>query len=80
MKEQRDYWSGSPDTEQASGWNTIKSGTYWKHNKTSKWILVIEKPTHKMGSVTLRHGSGKVTTKQNHYFLGEYSLIPINHT
>ena len=53
----------------------IAKASKWKHKKTGKIVTVLYKPYNKWTVVYLMHISGRVTTKQQHYFLYDYELI-----
>ncbi len=46
------------------------SGGEWFHNKTGKKVKVLG---HQGYLVKLLHKSGRITYKQDHYFIGDYS-------
>ena len=53
----------------------VKNGSNWKHKKTGKVVIVLKTPLSKYEKVKLLHGSGRVTTKEQHYFLYDYGKI-----
>lgn len=50
-----------------------KPGDIWRHRKTGKTAEVI---AHCGMDIELRHESGRVTRKQDHYFAGDFEPAP----
>lgn len=48
---------------------TLKEGDVWKHRKTGRQAEVLA--IHGM-DIELRHESGRVSRKQDHYFAGDF--------
>jgi len=46
------------------------TGGKWINNKTNKIVEVIERQGY---DLILKHESGRITKKQDHYFVGDYS-------
>ena len=53
----------------------IEKGTVWRNNDTGRTATVVEVDRYTWGKVRLEHETGRVTTKQIHYFLYDYELI-----
>ena len=53
----------------------IYGGQSWVNKKTGKKIIVLKSPASKHASVKIMHQSGRITMKQQHYFLYEYESI-----
>lgn len=45
-------------------------GDVWVHRKTGKKVEIIGRPGHWL--LRIRHESGRETTKQEHYFAGDF--------
>ena len=51
----------------------IQIGDIWVNNKTGKEVVIMETPTSRLMDVTLKHDSGRITEKKQHYFLYDYT-------
>lgn len=52
---------------------TAQIGDVWVHRKTGKKAEIIGYPSWKL--LKIRHESGRISTKQEHYFAGDFEPI-----
>lgn len=59
----------------SDGWKAVTHGSNWTNRKTGASCIVQSTATSMASKVRLLHQSGRVTTKQVHYFLYEFARV-----
>jgi len=66
MSEEQSY------VERCKDARLTKPGDIWTHRKTGKTLEILERVGYH--DVLVKHESGNITTKQDHYLAGDYFL------